>query len=136
MRMAMHIPSKGPSAQINMTPLIDVLLVLLIIFMVITPLKPVGLEARVLQDSKEPASPADQRALVVTVRDDGGVAINSENFGAGEWPERLRAALARRADRTVFFTASGGMEFQWVARAIDEARTAGAGNVGLMPAVR
>jgi len=134
--MAMHLPSKGPSAQINMTPLIDVLLVLLIIFMVITPLKPVGLEARVLQDSKELASPSDNRALVVTVRDDGGAAINNEWFDAAEWPGRLRTALARRADRTVFFTAAAGMEFQWVAKAIDEARTAGARNVGLMPALR
>ena len=134
--MAMHIPSNGPSAQINMTPLIDVLLVLLIIFMVITPLKPVGLEARVLQDSKEPALATDNRALVVTVRGDGGAALNNKEFDAAEWPGRLRTALARRADRTVFFTAAAGMEFQWVARAIDEARTAGARNVGLMPAVR
>lgn len=118
-------------ASINVTPLIDVLLVLLIIFMVIVPAHSVGLDVRAPQSGL--ADPAvTVPALVITVLEDGGALLNREKLPVAEWPARLQTVLTARADRTVFFTAAPDMEFRVVARAIDLARGAGAGQVGLM----
>jgi len=114
-----------------MTPLIDVLLVLLIIFMVIVPLKPVGLAARVPQDAKEQTLAAE-RTLVITVQAGGAIRLNQESLPADGWPGRLRQALSLRADKTVYFRAEPDLEFRHVAYAIDEARGAGAGAIGLL----
>lgn len=117
---------------INMTPLIDVLLVLLIIFMVIVPTTPVGLRAQVPHDAASPVT-AGPSPIVVTVRADGTARLNQQSLGTDEWPERLREALALRGDKTVFFRAEPDLEFRHVASAIDEARGVGAGAVGLLP---
>ncbi len=118
-------------ATINVTPLIDVLLVLLIIFMVIVPAHSVGLDVRAPSEGMV-VTTVSEAALVVTVLEDGGALLNREKLGAGEWVERLRTVLGGRADRTVFFAAGPDMEFRVVARAIDQARGEGAGQVGLL----
>ena len=118
-------------ATINVTPLIDVLLVLLIIFMVIVPAHSVGLAVRAPETGLA-APMVTEASLVVTVLEDGGALLNREKLGAGEWVGRLRTVLAGRADRTVFFAAAPDMEFRVVARAIDQARGVGAGQVGLL----
>jgi len=129
--MAMQIG--GNHATINVTPLIDVLLVLLIIFMVIVPTKSVGLQVRAPQDDRTaPPSPSDNRALVITVLGDGGAMVNRDRLSAEEWPAKLKWVLASRADRTVFFTAEPDLEFRLVGTAIDNARQAGATQVGLL----
>lgn len=129
----MQLGSNQPSATINVTPLIDVLLVLLIIFMVVLPTRSVGLEVQVpQQDSNATPSRAQELALVITVRDDGGADLNREHWKAGEWHARLRTLLASRADRTVFFTAEPDLEFRLLGEAIDAARAAGAKQVGLL----
>ncbi|MFN0102260.1 MAG: ExbD/TolR family protein [Bryobacteraceae bacterium] len=131
--MAMHRGGNQPAATINVTPLIDVLLVLLIIFMVIVPAHSVGLPVRAPQvEGNASPTPADRRALVITVLGDGGAVLNRERMAAADWPERLRWILARRADKTVFFTTESDMEFRVVGRAIDQARGAGASQVGLL----
>lgn len=117
--------------MINVTPLIDVLLVLLIIFMVIVPAHSVGLPVRAPMEDKL-AAPATARTLVITVLNDGGVVMNRNRMAAGEWPDALRRIMAMRADKTVFFTAAPDMEFRLVGVAIDQARAAGAGQVGLL----
>ena len=123
----------GNQATINVTPLIDVLLVLLIIFMVILPTKSVGLPVRVPREDRTAApTPSDNRALVITVLGDGGAMVNRDRLTAAEWPTKLRWVLASRADRTVFFTAEPDLEFRLVGTAIDNAREAGATQVGLL----
>ncbi len=118
-------------AKINVTPLIDVLLVLLVTFMVILPGHSVGLETYV----PGPPPVCDTRqtgGIVVRVAEDGSVVLNGERLRAGEWTQRLRAVLAPRRDKTVFFAADPELEYGVVGRAIDAAVGVGAGPVGFL----
>ena len=128
--------SGGPKSDINMTPMIDVLLVLIIIFMVITPLTPKGLEALVPQPpppgQKETAS--DQRTVVISIDSDHKMMINAEATDESHLGSRLEEIFKTRAERVVFVKGDPGIEFSWVARAIDTAHGAGIDKVGLMTA--
>jgi biopolymer transport protein TolR len=128
--------SGGPKADINMTPMIDVLLVLIIIFMVITPLTPKGLEALVPQPPPPNQKPnlSDQRTVVITVDANHGYAVNSEGIDEAHLGFRLEEIFKTRAERVVFVKGDPGLDFQWVAKAIDIAHGAGIDKVGLMTA--
>ena len=119
----------------NVTPLIDILLVLLIIFMVVTPLRPVGLEAQTPQPSpSQPRHAGPDRTVVVSIGRELDVTINSEAVDFGRLGARLTDIFRIRANRAVFVRASADVEFQHVARAIDIARAAGMERVGLLDA--
>ena len=126
----------GPKADINMTPMIDVLLVLIIIFMVITPLTPKGLEALVPQPPPPNQKPneSDQRTVVIVIDKDHNMQINSESVAEANLQRRLEEIFKTRAERVVFVKADGSLEFRWVAKAIDIAHGAGIDRVGLMTA--
>jgi biopolymer transport protein TolR len=128
--------SGGPKADINMTPMIDVLLVLIIIFMVITPLTPKGLEALVPQPPppNQKQSAADQRTVVVVVDQNHNYSINNEPSTEEKLGERLTEIFKTRAERVVFVKGDPGLDFMWVAKAIDIAHGAGIDKVGLMTA--
>jgi biopolymer transport protein TolR len=117
----------GP--DINMTPLIDVLLVLLIIFMVITPVMPRGLPTLVPQPAK---STVESRTIVIRVQADGALWINNEAVTTETLGARLSEIFSTRAERVAFVQAESGLEFQDVARIIDIARGAGVDHIGLM----
>ena len=126
----------GPKSDINMTPMIDVLLVLIIIFMVITPLTPKGLEALVPQPpppgQKQNAS--DQRTVVIVIDANHHYSINSEDTDEQHMGDRLTEIFKTRAERVVFVKGDPSLEFSWVAKAIDIAHGAGIDKVGLMTA--
>jgi len=133
--MGMAVGGSGSAkADINMTPMIDVLLVLIIIFMVITPLTPKGLEALVPQPPKadQPQSQADQRTVVIVINRDKSMQINQEPTDEQRLGPRLEEIFKTRAERVVFVKGDNDLEYQYVAKAIDIAHGAGIDRVGLM----
>ena len=127
--MSMMTAGSGRAkADINMTPMIDVLLVLIILFMVITPITPRGLETALPQAGKS----SGRQPIVISVESDGGLEIGGEQVEWNRLPERLAELLRVSPDRVVFVRGEHGIDFQPVALAIDAAKGAGAAQIGLM----
>ena len=124
----------GLREDVPVGPMIDVMLVLLIIFMVITPLTPKGLETLVPQPAPPNAKQdaADTRSVDISINRDRSILINQEPSDEEKLGPRLEEIFKTRAERVVFVKGDPEIEFQYVARAIDIAKGAGIDKVGLM----
>jgi biopolymer transport protein ExbD/biopolymer transport protein TolR len=118
-----------PAPDMNVTPLIDVVLVLLIIFMAMTPVAARRFYVHTPKQEKQEVDqpPADpQPPLVLRLAADGGITINGVALRREEVPERLRRMFAARTDHVLFFDAADDVPFAEAMRAMDAARAGGA----------
>ena len=126
------------SSDINVTPMIDILLVLLIIFMVIVPVTPKGLDALVPQPpkDKQPMNQNNDRTIVVQVMYRKGAApsykINEIDVAKGELLAKLTEIYSNRAERIMFVRGDDDVDFRYVAEVIDIGHAANVDHIGLM----
>src|SRR5277367_5562972 len=126
-----------PVADINVTPMVDVMLVLLIIFMVITPMLTKGVSVDLVK-TKNPITmqAADKEdAILISVTKNGGVFLSPGNIrlsGPEQLPERVRDLLTNRVDKTVYLVGDARARYAIVEDVVDNLRAAGASEIGLI----
>jgi len=130
--MAMQLGSSEEfKSEINVTPLVDIVLVLLIIFMVVTPLlkQEVPIELPIADNSR---GVADASQLTLTITTDGLLLLNGENLLAETLVTQLQAIYANRADKTIFLEADRSLPYGRVVDVMDDCRAAGVVTIGVI----
>jgi biopolymer transport protein TolR len=137
--MAFSMAGGGsPRAQMNVTPLIDVLLVLIIFFMIVVSMdKPKGMEAQIPQKAQPNQAPEPERTIVIQItwRAEGDapmLKINQEKVKWEDLHSRLEGIFLGRAERVAFVRGDNDIDFRYVADVIDVARSSGVEKVGLL----
>lgn len=124
----------GSIADINVTPMVDVMLVMLIIFMVITPMLSKGVSVD-LAKTANPIAMADadkEDAVIVAVSRDGRVYLGSTQMPAADLPAKVKDLLTNRLDKTCFVKADARARYEKVVEVVDNLRAAGVDNIGLL----
>src|SRR5215831_19097638 len=122
------------NSNINVTPMVDVMLVLLIIFMVITPMLPQGVPVDLAKTS-DPMAMSDASkpdALILSVMRDGRMFLGSESVASEVLRKKVRDQVANRADKTVYVRADARARYGSLVEAVDDIRAAGVDQLGLL----
>jgi biopolymer transport protein TolR len=137
--MAFSTAGGGPfRAEINITPMIDILLVLIIVFMVVVSMsQKKGLEAQIPQPAKDKAEPQPERTIVIQLAWRGdkqvpALKVNDEDVNWDKLHDRLTDIFDKRIERVAFVKGDDDVAFQYIADAIDIARSSGVNRVGLL----
>jgi len=123
------------NSNINVTPMVDVMLVLLIIFMVITPMLNRDQHIDAMARARNPVDMADANkadALIVAVARDGKVFLGDEQVSREALSDKVKERLAGRNDRTIYLRADARARYKLVVDAVDDVRAAGADELGLL----
>jgi biopolymer transport protein ExbD len=122
-----------PKGDINITPLIDILLVLLVIFMTITPITPKGLKTTIPQPPPPDSHHSEpENAVVLSMDGNGVIRLNQDELAPSRLIERLQEIFRTRNDRTLFIQGDNKLLFGDIAQLIDSANGAGVERVGII----
>ena len=121
-----------PMSDINVTPFVDVMLVLLIVFMVAAPLLTVGVEVNLPKTAAEALPSETEEPLTVTLTADGKIVIQTTETPEADFLTRLRGVAQERSDDKVFLRADGSIPYSKVMQVMGAMNAAGFGNIGLV----
>lgn len=134
--MAIALRNEGSkiNSRINVAPMVDVMLVLLIIFMVITPMLRPGVPVDLVTASNPAAMPDAGRpdAVILSVMRDGQMFLGNERVTGESLVQRILDTMATRADKTVFIRADARARYGLIVAAVDDLRSAGVDQLGLL----
>ena len=121
-----------PMSEINVTPFVDVVLVLLIIFIVAAPLLTVGVEIKLPETSAEALPSEDEEPLAISVAQDGSVALQSSTIPVDDLIPRLRAVMAERSSDKIFIRGDSEVRYEVIMQIMGALNNAGYRNIGLV----
>lgn len=124
--------ARRPMSEINVTPMVDVMLVLLIIFMVAAPLLTVGVPVELPRTAAAPLPSEREEPLTVSIAADGALVVQNSEVPRDEFIPRLRAVAAERTDGRVFLRADGGASYETVMQVMGALNASGFTNIGLV----
>ena len=130
--MSVDIGASSAKSDPNVVPLCDILLVLLIIFMVITPVAQKGIDVK-LPETSQDTTGGPTNTIILTLEADNSVKLNAEPIDMGLLEERLRTLFATRQEKTIFIRADASTPYRQVLKMIDIAKGAGIEVLGVIP---